>query len=66
VTFSVDGAFAYPSTGEVFDVKTKKLLTALTDEKGREVHSEKMVEVQFKDGKVVAAGDQFGIGRKPR
>jgi DNA-binding beta-propeller fold protein YncE len=66
VTFSVDGAFAYPSTGEVFDVKTKKQLTALADEKGREVHSEKMVEVQFKDGKAVAAGDQFGIGRKAR
>jgi DNA-binding beta-propeller fold protein YncE len=66
VTFGVDGAFAYPSTGEVFDAKTKKQLTALTDEKGREVHSEKMVEIQFKDGKVIAAGDQFGIGRKPR
>lgn len=64
VTFSLDGAFAYPSTGEVFDVKSKKLLTALKDETGREVHSEKVVEVQFKDGKPVAAGDQFGVGRK--
>ncbi len=64
VTFSIDGAYAYPSTGEVFDVKTKKLVTALKDEKGGEVHSEKMVEIDFKDDKPVAAGDQFGVGRK--
>jgi DNA-binding beta-propeller fold protein YncE len=64
VTFSLDGKFAYPSTGEVIDVATKKILTALTDEKGREVHSEKMVEIHFKDGAPVAAGDQFGLGRK--
>jgi DNA-binding beta-propeller fold protein YncE len=63
VTFSRDGKYAYPSTGEVFEVATKKLLTKLTDEKGREVHSEKMVEVDFRDGVPVANGDQFGVGR---
>src|SRR5205814_163395 len=31
VTFSLDGRYAYPSTGEVFDVKTKKVLANLTD-----------------------------------
>jgi hypothetical protein len=64
VTFSLDGKYAYPSTGEVIDVATKKILTALADEKGGEVHSEKMVEIHFADGKPVAAGDQFGLGRK--
>jgi DNA-binding beta-propeller fold protein YncE len=63
VTFSIDGKFAYPSTGEVIDSKTKKILTALHDEKGRPVHSEKMLEIIFKDGMPVRAGDQFGIGR---
>ena len=63
VTFSLDGRYAYPSTGEVIDVKTKKIVAALTDEKGREVHSEKMVEIHFKDGVPVLAGDQFGVGR---
>jgi hypothetical protein len=63
VTFSLDGRYAYPSTGEVIDVKTKKIVAALTDEKGREVHSEKMVEIHFKDGVPVKAGDQFGVGR---
>ncbi|MBS1787003.1 MAG: hypothetical protein JST85_04740 [Acidobacteria bacterium] len=63
VTFSLDGKFAYPSTGEVFDVKTKKLITTLADEKGGEVHSEKMMEIDFKDGKPIRTGDQFGLGR---
>ena len=63
VTFSLDGRYAYPSTGEVFDVKTKTLVTALKDEKGRDVHSEKMVEIDFKDGMPVRVGDQFGLGR---
>jgi hypothetical protein len=64
VTFSLDGKYAYPSTGEVIDTATKKVVAALTDEKGREVHSEKMVEIHFKDGAPVVTGDQFGLGRK--
>jgi DNA-binding beta-propeller fold protein YncE len=63
VTFSLDGKYGYPSTGEVIDTSTKKILTALSDEKGREVHSEKMVEVHWKNGKVAKTGDQFGVGR---
>jgi DNA-binding beta-propeller fold protein YncE len=66
VTFSLDGRYAYPSTGEVFDVKTKALVTALKDEKGREVHSEKMVEIDFLDGRSIRVGDQFGLGRAAR
>jgi DNA-binding beta-propeller fold protein YncE len=63
VTFSLDGKNGYPSTGEVIDVTSKKILTALTDETGREVHSEKMVEIHWKGGKPVKTGDQFGVGR---
>ncbi len=63
VTFSLDGKLAYPSTGEVFDVATRKLVVALKDELGREVHSEKMVEIHFANGKPVRNGDQFGLGR---
>jgi len=63
VTFSLDGKWAYPSTGEVIDAKTKKIVFALKDEKGREVHSEKMVEIHFKEGVPVRNGDQFGVGR---
>ena len=66
VTFSMDGKYAYPSTGEVVDTKTKKIIATLMDEQGREVHSEKVVEVVFTDGELSAVGDQFGLGRKGR
>ncbi len=62
VTFTIRGDLAYPSTGEVIDTETYQIKTALTDEKGRMVQSEKMLEIDFRDGRPVAAGDQFGIG----
>ena len=64
VTFSLDGKFGYPSTGDVVDAATHKVITALKDETGAAVQSEKMVEVQLDAaGRVTAAGDQFGLGR---
>ena len=65
ITFSIDGKFAYPATGEVIDTATRKIVTALVDETGAEVHSEKMMEIQFRGGRPVKVGDQFGIGRVP-
>jgi DNA-binding beta-propeller fold protein YncE len=64
VTLSVDGRFAWPSTGDVIDTKTKKIVALLTDEDGREVHGEKIVELIFEGDELVAVGDQFGVGRK--
>ena len=63
ITFSLDGGLAYPSTGEVIDVATRETVARLTDERGREVHSEKMIEIHFRGDLPVAAGDQFGVGR---
>ncbi len=63
VTFSIDGKYAYPSTGEVIDVKTKKTLTTLKDEEGRDVQSEKLLEVDMDGTKAVRVGNQFGVGR---
>ncbi len=63
ITFSIDGVFAYPSTGEVIDVKSKKIVQRLTDEEGREVHSEKMIEIHQNGNKAILVGDQFGVGR---
>ena len=63
ITFSLDGKFAYPSTGEVIDVATRKIVATLKDETGAIAESEKIVEIQFASGKPVRAGDQFGIGR---
>jgi hypothetical protein len=63
VTFSIDGQYAYPSTGDVIDTHTRKIAALLTDEMGREVQSEKMVEIDFRGSDPVRAGDQFGLGR---
>jgi len=66
VTFSLDGRYAYPSTGDVVDVKSRKIVAGLKDETGAEVQSEKMVEIHWSGGRVVRTGDQFGVGRKAR
>jgi DNA-binding beta-propeller fold protein YncE len=64
ITFSLDGRYGYPSTGEVIDTRTRRIVTALADEAGKPVQSEKMVEVDWAGGKPLHAGDQFGLGRK--
>jgi DNA-binding beta-propeller fold protein YncE len=62
ITFSIDGRFAYPSTGDVIDVKTRKIVAGLTDETGAAVQSEKLLEIDFLDNKPIRTGNQFGIG----
>jgi DNA-binding beta-propeller fold protein YncE len=62
LTFSIDGKYVYPSSGEVIEVKTRKVLRTLQDEFYNSVSSEKMVEIDFTDNKAIRAGDQFGIG----
>ena len=64
VTFSLDGRFAYPSTGDVIDVKTRQIIARLTDEAGAAVQSEKLLEIDFRGDTPIRAGDQFGRGRK--
>lgn len=63
VTFSRDGQWGFSSTGEIIQVATHKIRFSLTDEKGRPVHSEKMVEIDFQNGQPIANADQFGVGR---
>jgi len=63
ITFSIDGKYVYPSSGEVIDVKMRKIITTLQDEFYNNVESEKMVEIDFQNNKAVGAGDQFGVGR---
>lgn len=64
ITFSLDGRYAYPSTGDVVDTTTRKIIAGLKDEKGTEVQSEKLLEINFLQGQPVRVGDQFGLGRK--
>lgn len=63
VTFTIRGDFAYPSTGEVIDPKTRKIVAWLKDERGSQVMSEKVVEIDWAGGAPVRNGDQFGVGR---
>ncbi len=65
ISFSLDGKYAYSSTGEIIDAASKKIIAALTDETGRQVHSEKMVDIIVANGKVIKAGNQFGVGMVP-
>ena len=63
ITLSNDGKLAYISTGEIVDVATKQIIQALQDENGGPVHSEKLLEIDFKNGRVAQAGNQFAIGQ---
>ena len=63
ITFSLDGKYAYPSTGQVIDVATRKIVATFKDETGTIAESEKIVEIHFAGGKPVRTGDQFGLGR---
>lgn len=49
VSFSLDGKYAYPDGGVVYDAFTHKVVTYIPT-------SEKMIEIQFRDGKAIQAG----------
>ncbi len=66
VCFSLDGKYAWCHTPDVFDVKSRKRVAVLKDEKGTPVSSSKFIEVHFRDGKVVTMGNEFGLERKQR
>jgi glutamine cyclotransferase len=65
ITFSLDGSYVYPAPDkdsgtpvQVYDAKTYKPTGATL------AYTEEMFEVDFAGGKVVAVGDQYGLGRK--
>jgi DNA-binding beta-propeller fold protein YncE len=64
INFSLDGKYAYPSSGEVIETKTRKILKVLQDENYNNVASEKMIEIHFDGNRPIIAGDQFGMGRR--
>jgi YVTN family beta-propeller protein len=64
ITLSIDGRYVIPSSGDVIDRKTRKIVYTLRDEAGQQLQTEKMVEVDFSNGKPIRNGDQFGIGQK--
>ena len=64
VCFSLDGKYAWPHTPDIFDARTKKKVATFRDENGKPVCGSKFIEVHFRDGKVVAMSNEFGLGRK--
>ena len=64
VTFGIDGRYVYPSTGDVIDRASRKVVATLEDDRGQFVHSERMLEIQFAGSNPIKAGNQAGTGEK--
>lgn len=64
IMFGIDGRYAYPSTGDVIDRESRKVVAGLDDEKEQFVHSERMIEIHFSGGNPINAGDQTSTGGK--
>ncbi len=62
ITVGLDGRLAYISSGDVIDMKTRKVVGNLKDEYGRPMHSEKLLDMLFANGKLVRVVNQFGNG----
>ena len=62
ITVGLDGKFAYVSSGDVIDMKTRKIVAQMKDEYGRQMASEKLLDMFFADRKLVRVSNQFGNG----
>jgi hypothetical protein len=62
ITIGIGGQYAYLSSGDVVDVKTKKIVAQMKDEYGKQMHSEKLLEISFSNGKLVRTVSQFAEG----
>jgi DNA-binding beta-propeller fold protein YncE len=62
VTMGLDGKYAYLASGDVVDVKTKKIVATMKDEYGRALFSEKYLDMTFSNGKLQRTVNQFGHG----
>jgi hypothetical protein len=49
ITMGLDGRYAYLSSADIVDVKTKKIVGQMKDEYGRPMHSEKFLELAFRE-----------------
>lgn len=65
VTFSLDGHYAWCHTPDVFDARTKERVALLKDQNGQLFASSKFFEAHFRGEKLVAVGNEFGLGRAP-
>jgi hypothetical protein len=63
ISMTNDGKLAFLGDSVVIDVKTHKEIAVMRDEFGRAiVHTEKVLYLAFKDGKLIEANNQFAVG----
>ena len=58
----LDGRLAYISSGDIIDMKSRKIVGQMKDEYGRTMYSEKFLDMKFNNGKLVRVANQFGNG----
>jgi DNA-binding beta-propeller fold protein YncE len=62
MTPSVDNKLIYASSGDVIDIASHKIIAQLKDEYGRVMHSEKLLDLVYNEGKLMQVSNQFANG----
>ncbi len=62
ITMGLDGRYSFLSSGDIVEVNTKKIVAQMKDEYGKQMHSEKLLEMSFSNGKLLRTVSQFGEG----
>ena len=62
IAFSLDGRYAYSSTGDVIGAASKKVTGVLEDAAGAKVTSEHLLEIDFVDGRPVRSAERTAGG----
>jgi hypothetical protein len=62
ITMGIDGQYAFLASGDVVDVKTHTIVGQMNDEYGRQMRSEKYLEMTFSNGKLQRTVSQFAEG----
>lgn len=65
ITVGLDGKLAYVSSGDIIDMKSRKIVGQMKDEYGRTMYSEKLLDMVFTQGKLTRVCNQFGNGLTP-
>ena len=62
ITVGLDGKLAYVSSGDIIDMKSRKIIGQMKDEFGRTMYSEKLLDMIFTNGKLTRVANEFGNG----
>ena len=63
ISFSIDGRYVYPSTGDVVAARTRKIVATLEDDRGVMARSEQLLEIDFARGVPIRSGERIPPGR---